>query len=285
MTPQRAVAGAPARAVAELRRVPARSRTADAHRYWYPLVALVRRDVQKRYASTLLGASWTVLQPLVLLAVYVTVFAFLLPDGRGGGSGARPYVFAILAGMLPYLAIAEGLQRASSALRDDRALLDRVEFPAEVVPAARVLGASLNEIIALAALVAIGPWLGLALSGWIAMLPLLVAARIVLTTGLAWVISILAIFVADLGEVLTLLLTAWLFLTPVFYGADAVPAALQWLLALNPLYHLVEAYRAVLIDGRAPLPEGLFVVGWAAAVFALGLWFFRATLDRGKDLL
>lgn len=252
------------------------------HRYWYPLVALVRRDVQKRYASTLLGASWTVLQPLVLLGVYVTVFAFILPTGRGG---ARQYVFAILAGMLPYLAIAEGLQRASSALREDRALLDRVEFPAEVVPAARVLGASLNEIIALAALVTIGPSLGLSLSGWVAVLPLLVAARIVLTSGLAWVVSILAIFVADLAEVLTLLLTAWLFLTPVFYAADAVPTALQWLLALNPLHHLVEAYRAVLIDGRAPLPEGLFVLGWAVTASGLGLWFFRATLDRGKDLL
>ncbi|MGH9175836.1 MAG: ABC transporter permease [Vicinamibacterales bacterium] len=265
-------------------RAPARRAAVPVHRYWYPLAALVRRDVQKRYATTMLGIGWTILQPFVLVVIYVVVFAFILRSGRDTQS-AREFVFFMLVGMLPYLAIAEGLQRASTALREDRALLDRAEFPAEVIPAARVVSASVAEAVGLVLLLVLGALFDIALSGWILVVPVLIALRLLITCGLAWVVSTLAIFVTDLAEVLSLLLTAWLFLTPIFYTADAVPDALKWMLVLNPLHHLVEAYRRVLLEGRAPLPEGLFVFAWAAVLAGAGLWFFRKTLDRGKDLL
>jgi ABC-type polysaccharide/polyol phosphate export permease len=85
--------------------------------------------------------------------------------------------------------------------------------------------------------------------------------------------------------VLSLLLTAWLFLTPIFYHAEAVPPGLRWLLVLNPLHHVVEAYRAVLLDGRAPFPAGVFAIGWVIVVGGVGLWFFRKALDRAKDFI
>jgi ABC-type polysaccharide/polyol phosphate export permease len=253
-------------------------------RYGYPLLALVRREVRKRYATTMLGSAWTILQPLALMVIYVVVFAVILRSGREADS-ARDFAFYLLAGMLPYLAIAEGLQRATTALREDRALLEREIFPAEVLPVARVVAASVAEVVGLVLLVILGIALGMSASGWILALPLLVILRIVITCGLAWIVSILTIFVADLAEALTFLLTAWLFLTPIFYPADAVPPALQWMMVANPLHHLVEAYRSVLIAGRAPFPEAFLLLAWAAAFAGAGLWFFRKALDRAKDHL
>src|SRR5206468_296290 len=121
-------------------------------RYWYPLEALVRRDVKKRYATTMLGVAWTVVQPLILVVIYVVVFVYILRSGRDA-RGAREFVLNMLAGMLPYLAVADGIQRASGSLREDRALLDRETFPAEVVPASRVVSASVGEAVGLALLV------------------------------------------------------------------------------------------------------------------------------------
>lgn len=254
-------------------------------RYWYPLAALVRRDLQKRYAATILGIGWTVVQPLVLIAVYIVVFAFILNAGRTAES-AHAFVFFMLSGMLPYLATADGIQRASTALREDRALFDRESFPGEVVPAARVVGAAVGEVVALALVVIIGgAFFGLSLSAWLFVLPLLVLLRVLITCGIAWIVSVLTVFVTDLAEVLSLLLTAWLFLTPIFYTADAVPDALRWMLVANPLHHIVEAYRAVLLDGRAPFPEGLVLAAWVVVVGGAGLWFFRKALDRAKDFL
>ena len=113
----------------------------------------------------------------------------------------------------------------------------------------------------------------------------LIALRVAITLGLAWVVSTLAIFVTDLSEVLSLLLTAWLFLTPIFYDAESVPGVLRGALVLNPLYHLVRAYRLVVIDGRNPGVDALAVLLSAGVFAGAGLGFFRKTLDRGKDLL
>src|SRR4029453_17186017 len=213
--------------------------SASVNRYWYPLVALVRRDIKKRYATTMFGVAWTVLQPAILLTIYVVVFGFIFRNGRRDDD-ARQFVFYLIVGMLPYLAIAEALHRAVVALREDRALLERETFPAVVVPTSRVITSSVSEAIGLILVLILGPFFGLPLSVWIVGLPFLLALRVEFPCGLAWIASILAIFVADLTEVLSLLLTVWLFLTPIFYSADVVPVPLRRVLLLNPLYQLVS---------------------------------------------
>jgi ABC-type polysaccharide/polyol phosphate export permease len=258
--------------------------TATWRRYWYPLAALVRRDVKKRYAASALGAVWVVLQPLVLLALYVFVFAFILRSGRDAQS-SRGFVLYLLAGMLPYLALTEGVQRAAWALREDRSLLERESFPAEIIPAARVVTASVGEVVGFVLLIGFAAAAGRPLTAWLVLLPVLIALRIVMTLGLAWIVSTLAVFVADLSEVLSLLLTAWLFLTPIFYDAASAPGLLRGALVVNPLYHLVRAYRLIVIDGRSPGADVLAVLLSAGIFAGAGLWFFRKTLDRAKDLL
>lgn len=252
--------------------------------YWYPLRALSHREIRKRYAPSILGAGWTLLQPLALVLIYFFVFGFVLRSGRDAIS-ARDFAFNMLIGLLPYFAIAEGLQRASASLREDRALLDQALFPAEVVPASRVLSASVGEAVGLTILTLAAILTGKPVNGWLLALPLLVALRILITFGIAWIVSTLAMFVTDTAELLAFALTAWLFLTPIFYSADVLPPALQWMTAVNPLHRLVEAYRSVILSGQAPLPDLLALVAWAAALATLGLWFFRKTLERGKDCL
>jgi ABC-type polysaccharide/polyol phosphate export permease len=255
-----------------------------AHRYWYPLFALVRRDIQKRYATTMLGLGWTVLQPLALVAVYVVVFGFILRIGRAD-EPAHAFVFFMLTGMLPYLSVADGIQRAASSLREDKALLDHADFPAEILVVAKVAGAAIAELAGLALLGIVAMLFGVMPTPWAACLPALVLLRIVMTCGYAWIVSTLSIFVTDLAEVLSLLLTAWLFLTPIFYRVGDVPDALRWMVVLNPLHHAVEAYRAVLLDGRAPWPEAAALAASSLAAGGAGLWFFRKTIHRVRDFL
>jgi ABC-type polysaccharide/polyol phosphate export permease len=255
------------------------------HRYWYALAALVRRDLQQRYARTVIGLGWAAVQPLVLMALYLIVFTWILKVRTEDGQSPAEYALFMVCGMLPFLAISEGLNRAAWSLRDDRALLDRVAFPAETVPAARVVSAAVAECMGLALLaIAVGAFTHRA-SLWLLLLPVLVLLRIVITLGFAWLLSPLAVFIGDLAEFLGVALTVWMFLTPIFYAPEAVPPALRWSLALNPLHHVVLAYRRVVLDGTNPMPAALAVVGWAVVLGGLGLWFFRKTLDRAKDFL
>jgi ABC-type polysaccharide/polyol phosphate export permease len=187
--------------------------------------------------------------------------------------------------MLPYMSLAEAVHASVGALREDRALLERDTFPAEVVPAARAITASLAEVVGLILVVLIGPFLGMQVTGWLLLLPLLVAVRLLLTSGLVWMVSVLAIFVSDLAQVVSLLLTCWLFLTPIFYELGTVPSLMGRLAVLNPLAAIVQAYRSVILEGRAPWPEAPAAAVWAILFAVAGLWFFRKTLDRAKDFL
>lgn len=260
------------------------SLTTAFQRYWYPLMALVRRDFKKRYATSILGVAWTVLRPLFLVAIYLTVFGFILPGG-GGEGGATAFAIYLISGMLPYLAVNEGIQSATTSLQEDAALLERPGFPAEVVPASRAVTASIGEGIGLMLLILLMALIGQPPGPWVLALPLLVLLRLVMTCGIGWGVSMLAVFVTDLTEVLSLMLNAWLFLTPIFYSVDIIPGPMQRLMVVNPLYHLVAAYRNVLVDGVNPFPSVLIVAAWAFALAAFGLWFFRKVLDRGKDFL
>jgi ABC-type polysaccharide/polyol phosphate export permease len=251
-------------------------------RYGYPLLALTRREVQKRYAGSMLGVAWTILQPLILILVYLVVFGVVLRSNPA--SSPMEFVVALLCGMLPYLAINDAVQRAAFALREDKTLLERETFPASVIPASRVASASLGELvgIAIVTLVSLASGHG---SAWLLTLPLLIALRVALTLALSWIVSLLAVFVVDLNEMLSLLLTVWLFLTPIFYAPDAVPPLLRWTLWVNPLHHVAASYRAVLIDGRAPWPEAGMLCVACGCAWIVAVWFFRSAIQRGKDLL
>lgn len=258
--------------------------TSDIHRYWYPLLALTRREIRKRYARTLFGSLWTVLLPLAMLAIYLTVFGFIL---RSGQTQAQAWDFALnmLAGLLPFQAFADGLHRACVSLREDRSLLEHEQFPGEVLAAARVLSASVAEVAGMMLLFLAAVFHSGHTTWLILVLPLVMLLRILFTVGLAWVLSILSVFVADVTEVLAFVTTAWLFLTPIMYSPAALPDALAWTLVFNPLHHLVEMYRGVILHGHVDLALPLIVAVWAFVSVGVGTWFFRKTIERAKDFL
>lgn len=256
----------------------------EIHRYWYPLLALSRREIRKRYAKTMFGSLWAVLFPLAMLAIYLIVFGFIL---RAGQTQAQTWSFALnmLAGLLPFQAFADGLHRACMSLREDRSLLEREQFPGEVLAAARVLSASVAEVVGMVLLSLVAAFHS-GHAGWlILVLPAVILLRVLFTVGLAWILSILSVFVADIAEVLAFVTTAWLFLTPIMYSPAALPDALAWTLVFNPLYHLVEMYRGVILHGHVDFALSLIVAISAFTSAAVGFWFFRKSIERAKDFL
>ena len=258
-------------------------RVSSVYRYWYPLLALVRRDLKKRYATSLAGAAWTILHPAALVLLYLFVFAVVFDGARTGSS--RSAAFFILTGLVPFIALAEGIQRASGSLREDRTLLDRPGFPPEVLPLVKVAAASLTEIVGLGLLIAAGASFGLPVTRWLGVVPLLILIRVAITYGVACVVSTLSVLVGDAAQGLSLVLTGWMFLTPIFYRVEDAPAALRPALALNPLHYLMEAYRRVVLDGEIAGQAAVVAAACAAALVVAGVVFFRRTIERAKDLL
>jgi ABC-type polysaccharide/polyol phosphate export permease len=255
-------------------------------RHWSLIGRLVARDVQARYRGSLIGAAWTVLQPLLALALFTFVFAEVLKVRLGPEVGTASFPLFLFCGILPWQALQETLSRSAGTLFEHTTLVKRNLFPVEVLPlsvaAAGLVPQAVGTLILGAALVVSGH----GLRPVVVALPLLFALQFLLAAGLGWALASLNVFVRDIGQILGLVLMLWVFLTPIFYPASAYPPRLAFLLALNPLALLVEAHRDILLRGVLPGVARLTVLAiFAVATFAAGHWLFRRLRPGFADLL
>lgn len=253
-------------------------------RFWQALRLLVHRDLQQRVSGTILGLGWLVLQSAFLLGIYTFVFGLVLKVRFSDGGGTAEFALYLMAALLPFLGFQEGVLRSVSVLHENRDLINKVVFPPILLPLSVVLSSIAVELIGLVVLAAVLAWQDL-LSWTVLFLPLLMGVRLLLTLAMAWVVSIITVFLRDLSQALTMLLTAVLFATPILYPATAVPKSYQWLLDLNPFTLLVNSYRGILIEATPPAPAFYLLLVAAVLFSIICLLFFDRMIERAKDFL
>ncbi|GIW53757.1 MAG: transport permease protein [Nitrospiraceae bacterium] len=263
--------------------------------YWQDVLGLYRRreliwvmtvdELKRRYAGSLLGWAWVVLKPVLLLGLYVFLFGIVFQPKAGKADGMTPYPLLLLTGLIPWLLFAESLTTSSSAITSHSSLATKVVFPIEVLPVCRVLAATIPGLITVVLLV-VGLALVHGLGLPIVMLPLFLLLQILFTTGLAWIVAAVNVSVRDLSEAVPFLLTVWMFLSPVVYTRDMLPAEYARLLPWNPMTFLLEAYRTVLLERAMPSLDSIILCASAAVtVFWGGLFVFHVRKTQLADLL
>jgi len=244
------------------------------------LFQLVRRDFEQRFVGSVAGWVWGIIQPLVLLASWTFVFSVCLhqklPKGQPGN-----YPLYLFAGMLPWLLFSETVQRSSSSLLENANIITKTVFPAEMVPLSVFLSSLVSHLMALGLLLAaVGIWLRV-LSPAILLVPVYMVLVGMLAVGIGWIAAALQVYLRDTSQVLTVVLTGWFWLTPIFIFEDQLPARLRFVISLNPLAYVVRAYRQLLQSTQMPSAADTAVVaGFAAGAFVLGGLIFRH-LKRG----
>jgi ABC-type polysaccharide/polyol phosphate export permease len=205
------------------------------------LKEMVVRDIRARYAGSGLGIFWAFGQPVLWLVIYAWVFGLILriPVERGFSS----FPEFLLAGLLPWMAIQEGIWRASSALTDNAAMVKKTVFPLETLVLSVVLAAVVNQVIAFAFFAVYLSWLGhLSLPWMLLALPALLL-QTTLTFGVACFAATVTTFLRDVAHGIGIALTVLFYATPIVYPASFMPLRYRWILAVNPIAHLVEWYR------------------------------------------
>ena len=244
----------------------------------------VRRDLRARYVGSLVGFFWSVLHPLVLLVSYNFVFSVVFqirPQVRTTDNFA---VF-LFCGILPWLYFQDTLLRACQSVTENSNLIRKTLFPSEVLPLTIALSNSVTHVIGLLILAGVLLYLGLLgpLAGFI---PLYFILLGLLALGFGWLLSAIQVFLRDTAQLLSVVLIFWFWFTPIFYTLEMVPESLQVGVYLNPLTHVVEAYRRLLLENRLPeLSSTLLLVGYAVTFLALGGWVFRSTKREFVDVL
>lgn len=246
----------------------------------------VGRDIRGRYVNSVLGLWWAVLQPLALLLLYTFVFSRIMNIRLGERAGPGDFALYLFCGLLPWLAFADALTRATSVVVEQTPLIKKVVFPSEILPVHIVLSALVAEAVGLVLLLAGGAAAGHPPRASLLALPLVVLLQFLFTAGLAWLLAAVAVFIRDARHVVGLGLTLWMFLTPIVYPASMVPDRYRWVLAINPMAYVVDAYRGTVLDGRLPAPASVGVLAAIAiAAFVAGYWLFTRAKRSFADLL
>jgi lipopolysaccharide transport system permease protein len=255
---------------------------ADVYRYRELFANLFRRDFQARYKGSALGVLWSLLNPLVLLGVYLLVFGLIFP------SKTPHYPLYLLAGLACWIFFATSLQSAARSLVDSAELIKKVRFPRQLVAFSMVATQAVTFAVMVAILVVLslvfvpgarGPvWLALPLA-------VLFAAEV---AGLALVVACLNVLFRDVEHVLTAALLPWFFVTPILWSSSTLGAraerhqtllhALHW---VNPVAPPIFAIRDAIWSGSLPrLADAIYLAVAAALALVLGAAVFNAVDDR-----
>jgi ABC-type polysaccharide/polyol phosphate export permease len=261
-------------------------------------LAGARREIRARLAGTLLGKLWPLVQPLVLFAVYYTLFARVFGmdfKSRLGQGGAAMGVYLFL-GVAVWTAFAEGLSRGTLAFTERGELIKRVAFPAEVLPLQAILAQQILLLVGLGGFVA----LTLCTDLWptpgarLLWLPLLFVLQALFTLGLALATATLHALLRDTLHVVAMLSTLWMFATPIFWipSAEVLPGVAPFLpwLEWNPMHAFISCWRQMLM-GDAPQEAftGSFMTSlahataWTAVALACGSFLFALGERRLPD--
>jgi ABC-type polysaccharide/polyol phosphate export permease len=247
---------------------------------------MTQRDFKGKYVGSLMGIFWTIINPLLLLLIFTFVFTVVFKARFGDQAGFGSNALYILAGVLPWLAFQEGIARASTVLFEHRNLITRVMFPSEILPGVSILSGILGQLIGFFILIILAILYLHADARILWFLPVLLILQFIFSIGLAWAVSAFCIYLRDLLHLIPVLLLVWMLGTPIFYPAALVPEKYQLLISLNPIAHLVSAYRAVIIEGSFPCADGiLFLSIFAFLTLILGALIYRRLAPGFADRL
>lgn len=257
-------------------------------RHWDLVITSVQRELQARFTGTLLGWAWPLVHPLFMFAVYYFIFTRLLAVKFGElppelKSAMGVYMFT---GIIPWSAFGESLGRGCNVIVENGNLIKKLAFPTEVLPLNIVLVNLVTMMFALVIFI-VGTFTPVWIQpDWPMLLwiPLLILLQGVFTYGVTLFLATLQVFLRDTAQFTSILVTVWMFVTPLFWAPELIQDFdfSKDTLAINPMYHIIYAWRLVLMNGEPAQvlnPEGasqLALVAESAGVFAL--WALGAFL-------
>ena len=247
-----------------------------------------RRDVLGRYRGSVLGLTWTFLTPLLMLGVYSFVFVGVFRANWPGAAagGGLEFALQVFAGLVVFNLFAEVTSKAPNLIVEQPNLVKKVIFPIELLTWVTVLSGLFHLLISVASLLIVLLIARGGLPVTALALPLVLLPFLPFLLGMGWFLSALGVFVRDIGQVMTMVVSLTMFMSPVFYSLSTLDARWQFWMRLNPLTLIIEQVRLVLLQGRWPAWEALALYALLASLFAVaGAAFFQSTRSGFADVL
>lgn len=259
----------------------------DAWAYRHLIWQMTKRDVVGRYRGSVLGIAWSFLVPILMLAIYVFVFSFVFKARWGGESGGKlEFGLFVYAGLIVHSLFAECVNKAPLLIIGNPNFVKKVVFPLEILPLVSICSVLIHSALNVTVLLLVQLLIHGSLQWTALFLPFVLLPLIIFTLGASWFLASLGTYIRDVTQLIGLVMTVLLFMSPVFYPASVLPEELRLFLFLNPLTFIIEQLRDVVLVGNTPAWGRLGIyslislgVGW------LGFLWFQKTRKGFGDVI
>lgn len=238
-------------------------------KYRFLISQLVTRDIKVKYRRSFLGVAWSVLNPLLSMAVISVVFSqffrFDLPY----------YPIYLITGQTIFSFFSEATNLAMFSIRENAALIRKVSMPVYIFPISRVVSSLVNLGFSFVAILLVALFMGFSLAPSILFAPIAAAYMLIFAMGVGLILAALSVYFRDIVHLYGVMLTLIIYLTPVFYPYSLIPEKFRFLINANPLTYYVAAFRSAVYDGVVPsLQINLICIAYSLASLAIGLFLF-----------
>jgi len=254
------------------------------NRYKFLLYQLISRDFKVKYKRSVLGVLWSLLQPILMMAVMATVFSQMFKFSVPGVN----YLVYLMTGIIMFNYFSEATNNAMTSVVMNFTLINKVYIPKYIFPIAKCLFVGINFLLTLI------PWLGIIIlshfglgnyacpfSIWYILLPYIFLCFLMFTVGIGMLVSCVSVFLRDVFYIYGIVLIIWNYLTPVFYSIEIIPPSIRTYFKLNPLYIFLTGVRSIVLFGQRPSLTQLGLMGLiGGTVLLLGLYVFKKKQDK-----
>lgn len=246
----------------------------------------IKREFQSKYKKSILGIGWAVINPLAMIFVYTVIFSQVMKARLPGVDSAFAYSIYLCAGVLTWGLFAEIVGRAQTVFIENANLLKKLSFPRLCLPVIVVANALVNFAVIFGLftifLVLSGSFPGIT---YLALIPLL-ALLVIFSIGLGITLGVLNVFFRDVGQFFGVFITFWFWFTPIVYPISILPETSRSLMSINPMAPLISAFQQVLVHGKWPQWETLFLVAVLGITLCIvGMGLFRRHAGEMVDEL
>lgn len=243
---------------------------------------LVWRNIRSRYAQSVLGIGWAIVQPIMSMVVYTIVFGRLVNVNSDG----VPYALFAYAALVPWTFFSTALNGAGSSLINASQMFTKVYFPRVIIPLAPVLSKLVDFAIAFAILVILMLAFGIVPTVQLFTLPLLILLMVLTATGLGMWITALSVQYRDVNYAMSFVIQLLMYAAPVVYPVSVIPERFRLVYALNPMAGVIEGFRTALLDTN-PMPWAMLAVGTVSTIVIVvsGLWYFQRMERNFADVV
>lgn len=237
---------------------------------------LVKKDLKLKYRRSFLGYLWSILNPLMIMVIMTVVFSQMFRNN------IENYPVYLIAGRTIYEFVTGSSNKAMLSIRGNASLIKKVYIPKYVFPLAKVTSGMIDCVFSMGAMLIVILVTRTPITPYYLLIPFVILQAYIFTCGLSFFLAQAVVFFRDIQYIYSAVMTAWTYLTPLFYPIESLPEKLQWcIMHLNPCYSYVTQFRCCVLTGTFPEPW-LVVAGWAWAIgmFLFGLITFKKSQDK-----